>query len=345
MKHGVYIILTGGGSAAISNILSRGGASEYFIGAELPYNQKMFEGIVGEVWDTKLVSERSAHQLAAVAYQKAKEYCTSPIGIGVSASLCKASNERDGRINEAYIAVITNDWISDRHMPGTDINPIPNGVSGFTYHQSYRAKNRGFQEDKLSMLIQEVVMDHIDSGCSVPATDFYPVLQTDKIGANLPWERNTTVIMAGSFNPIHQGHIEIYNKVSDHFGGLPLIVEVAIHHHNKPSISPCEYSIRRKKIFEALGNHTSVVPGVHPHYIDKLNYYQKRFPNSKIVFVMGADVYEKIDPIHRDELNMFVFGRDGRVYTQSDHPNIIPHLKVIDNNLSSTDIRRAGRVS
>ena len=45
MNHKVYSIIVGGGTGFISNSLENGGASQWFLGAEVPYSQKAFDKI------------------------------------------------------------------------------------------------------------------------------------------------------------------------------------------------------------------------------------------------------------------------------------------------------------
>ena len=336
MNKGVYIIATGGGSDAISKILTGGGASSYFIGEELPYNEAMFDAVVGgEVWDTKLVSERSAHQLAAAAYQKAKRCCDSPIGIGVSASLCKIEKERTGRENVAHVCVIYK----------TD---SVNGVASTHYQQGYKNKNRSFQEQKLAMLIREVIESHLSDALNVPHTGYYPALyygHRNTVIRTKFQDRKLMPVMSGSFNPMHAGHIEVYTKAAEHFGVAPLL-EIPIDHHSKPSISPFEFEYRSKQI-ATLIDKPIIVPGFNALYYDKQIQYQKLLPNVDIVFVMGRDVYQKISNKHRDHLKMLVFGRsfcidfNGNAF--DDHPNMIKHKMEIINQESSTAIRKAAK--
>lgn len=329
MNKGVYVIATGGGSLAISTILTAGGASGYFIGADLPYHETMFNNIVGEIWDGKMVSERSAHQLAAAAFDKAQLACVSPMGIGVSAALCKATGERAGRDNHAHIAII--------YRQGDGLMAMTKYV-GFDSSK----KDRGYQEMKLAMAIREIIQAYI-SDRSVPHTNYYTNLINGINNGN--WMQNSYAddapiipIMSGSYNPIHDGHVEMYNKVSKHFGVAP-IIEIPLSHHNKSSISPFEYQQRRKLIERAIAS-PIVTAGEHPLYIDKQAFYQSVFPGKRIVFIMGADVYRKIDTLHKLSINMLVFGRAGDCVQ---HPNAICHNMEISHQQSSSEIREESR--
>lgn len=330
MNKGVYIIATGGGSQAISSILSGGGASSYFVGADLPYHESMFNSIVGEVWDDKIVSERSAHQLAAAAFDRAKGCCELPMGIGVSASLCKITGERAGRENQAYIAIIYKEG---------------KGRMAMTRHILFRStdKDRGYQEMMLAMAIRETVMSYI-ADRNVSHTNYYSHL-IEGVGCGsrviaLYAGSSYVPIFSGSFNPMHAGHVEIFNNAAQHFNCTP-IIEIPLIHHNKSSISPYEHRLRRDQVQNILKRCSPVLAGKHPLYINKHEYYQSVFPDKKIVFIMGADVYDKIAPEHKEKINMLVFGRGDQWITT--HPNCIPHdMKILCQD-SSSAIRAASR--
>lgn len=102
------IILTGGGSQLIPNLLTNGGASSYFSFAEVPYSKESVVKHLGEE-PPKYANINVARQYAFNAASKllklhgpGEEY----IGIGCSAKLM-TDNEREGRENVGYFVVET----------------------------------------------------------------------------------------------------------------------------------------------------------------------------------------------------------------------------------------------
>lgn len=98
----ISMILTGGGSLAISELLKHGGASKVFIGACVPYNTEVLIDGLGYTPD-KFVSKKVAIDLA----HKMKIPLSiegNLLTISCTASLRKNSQEREGRVHEAYIA-------------------------------------------------------------------------------------------------------------------------------------------------------------------------------------------------------------------------------------------------
>ena len=103
----VYAYITGGGTAWIFDSLSKGGASKWFLGARIPYNQKDFDDILGEKpFDGKYVSHRTAAQLSVKAYEhacKISDNNPACIGLGVTAKL-KTENQREDRVNSVVVS-------------------------------------------------------------------------------------------------------------------------------------------------------------------------------------------------------------------------------------------------
>lgn len=104
-KNKLYICVTGGGSGAISQLLEDGGASEVFMGAQIPYCEEELSFLIGSY--SKAVSLPVAKQLSKVGYTRSfsdelEEKC---IGIGATCSLSKAGVERKGREHKVCIAV------------------------------------------------------------------------------------------------------------------------------------------------------------------------------------------------------------------------------------------------
>ena len=106
--HQFYFIATGGGTKAISDILSSGGASACFLGAQVPYSRKAICQLLGEKPD-KYVTPEVSIAYAKKAVQLAAELSAKHIvGVGVTARLGYPT-QRDGRSNEIYVTIAHSD--------------------------------------------------------------------------------------------------------------------------------------------------------------------------------------------------------------------------------------------
>ena len=325
----VYVIASGGGSQAISNILTAGGASSYFAGAEIPYSQTQTLDVVGgELWDPKLVSERAAHQMAAAAFTRARKCGGNPIGIGLTASLCKVEKEREGRINQVYLAVMVN------------------AKNAFTIHIKFAdyQKQRWYQESVCAELIHRVVMmdftEYEFAQMSALYSNVKRYIVADTIKHQMYHQSRVVPIMPGSFNPMHAAHHEMYDYIWQKFDTQP-ILDIGLMHKFKNNISPFEYELRKKAIRSYRSAiDVSINPSWNPLMIDKHYLYKEMYPDQDIVFVMGADTYEKVSDDDRGTIKAIVFPREG--FETPNHPNCVVH-ETQPTTISSTELRNGIR--
>ena len=99
-KTKLCMILTGGGTIAISELLKHGGASEVLEMAVVPYGNESLETVLQHKVE-KSVSPQIAYELCGGHVSGNKEENT--LVVSCTASLKKAGEERAGRIHEAYL--------------------------------------------------------------------------------------------------------------------------------------------------------------------------------------------------------------------------------------------------
>ena len=121
----MYLTITGGGTGIIPRLLEQGGASSYFVGADIPYSndltQQAWSSLFGN-FPVKACSKEMAQFLAFLGENKMKMpgYQQNLLSIGVTASLMKAEGERPDRLNEAYVCFNFNGsernyhWVFDK---------------------------------------------------------------------------------------------------------------------------------------------------------------------------------------------------------------------------------------
>lgn len=210
--HKGVIAITGGGSGAINELLRYGGGSATLLEAIVPYSKKSLEDFIDDNVD-KFVSIKTALKLAVAAEYRAKILGDdNSFGLGVTSKLMKREGEREGRVNEAYIAL------------DTDV-----GDESFCMYLHYvfnkdlaSESTRTGQEKVLSRLVLEMI-------------------------ARLHKKK---IILAGSFNPLHDDHrgsLSMTKRILPERGEA--CYEISIKNIDKGEIDPDEL-LRRMEQFQ-----------------------------------------------------------------------------------------------
>ncbi len=156
----IYLTITGGGTGIISKLLENGGASSYFVGANVPYAQSQTENIFSAFIANpkeypKVVSKESARVLAK--YSEPKYLLNEYLAIGITASLMKAEGERAERTNEAYVCFNLSGKLYEYHWTFSKEDYFEDDDSLMGGH--YCKTTRKCQEDQLVNLIYKTLVE------------------------------------------------------------------------------------------------------------------------------------------------------------------------------------------
>ncbi|XP_028785815.1 uncharacterized protein LOC114741729 isoform X1 [Neltuma alba] len=281
------IYLSGGASMVLGSLLSVPGASNTVLEAVIPYSRMSTIQLLGKI-PPQFCSQQTAEEMALLAYNRALKLSRpgSPVlGVGFTASLA-TTRPKHGE-HRFYVSTRTADRL---------------WMSTVTLAKGLRTRE---EEERVS---SNLLLKAIANACKVPATSISELTESDvsdeceqqfnedqeleqlingqicfKIypfcsEANASAERK--IILPGSFNPLHDGHLKLMEVATGICGGGYPCFEISAVNADKPPLSVSEIKNRVKQ-FEKVGK--SVIISNQPYFYKKA----ELFPGS--AFVIGAD--------------------------------------------------------
>ena len=295
-KTKLVMSVSGVGSQSINWLLSVPGASKTLIEATIPYSNESLNRYIGEV-PRQYVSKTTALSMAKAAYIQGVEYGNHEIDIiGVSCTGAISTNRKRRGDNQAFIGL----W-----------GPRLKYVAHLILEKGER--NRVEEEELVSSLIVQYIEEKLLGNSvlnmelnklesvSVDETEFPSDLDSlvnghissiTYMGSNLVGLDKSFKggILSGSFNPMHQGHIELSKLASDMLG-VPVAFEISATNVDKPPLQANEIE-KRVSQFERS---ETVILTCAPLFGEKSSIFQ----NS--TFIIGNDTALRlVDPKYYD---------------------------------------------
>ena len=285
----IVLVAAGAGTEALSNLLGVAGATRTLLEALVPYSEAAFDDFLGQK-PAKYVTERTARLLAGRAFTRARwlDANTHPVvGLACTATIITDRPKRGE--HRAYIAT----WQPDRLVE-----------YGLHLNKGYR--DRAGEEN----LVSRVILNALTEAMSLPGELKYELTDEDRFtvsthhfgqaarqinngeldyfsvtadGRIRNKNINPRAILSGSFNPLHDGHLELL-QVSATLLGHPVAFEISAQNVDKPAISP---NTIVQRIAQFAGRWPVYVTNA-PTYLEKA----QLFPNT--VFVVGFDTAERV---------------------------------------------------
>lgn len=364
----ISLAVTGGGTGAIDKILKYGGGSSTLIDAYVPYDIDRLQEFLTHAPD-KCCSIDTARAMAMEAYIRARNSNdpSKVLGVGATCKLRKVVNERLGREHTIHIAIQGEEFTESFDFI---LGPTASTVR---IREMGRVEEEDLCSDTIIMCIaiasgleeyhkplKEIYGDDYTHFKAVDRANIKDVLfgprkatawLEDGLKAPAP------CIFSGSFNPIHEGHIEMIKIAKEKYGSVDL--EISIHNAAKGLIDYQDIIIRIAEILKLGDLINNIWFSDLPMFSKKGDY----FPNS--TFIIGGDTLVRIDDkkyygkhdieqtINRtgvfqgfttNNINFLVFLRKG--YDIKDvSPKLMEKCIVVkpkvykDNGISSTQIR------
>lgn len=284
----VVLAVTGGGSLAISDLLSVPGASAFVLEARVPYSPAALAEWLGREPEQSC-SRETALAMAVVAWQRASQLAGSSattIGVGCTAALTSSRPKRgDHRA-----------WIATHSATTTRL-------FGLTLAKGQR--DRAAEE----RLVADAVLQLLGESCELaeqldiclgdgesltrestvapqPLVELLTGQRSMLWFAESSWlsEPPTLPIglLSGAFNPLHAGHREMAGVAEARLGGL-VAFELALVNVDKPPLDFLTIESRSQQFTDR-----PVVLTCEPTFVRK----SRLFPNT--TFVVGFDTAERI---------------------------------------------------
>ncbi|CAN1248482.1 hypothetical protein LINPERPRIM_LOCUS6756 [Linum perenne] len=294
------IYLSGGASQSLGLLMSVPGATSTVLEALVPYSRLSTVDLLGKI-PTSFCSKQTAEEMSLLAYNRALKL-SSPgapvIGVGFTGSLASSHPKvGDHRFHlstrtcsQLYVSTVTlskgmrtredEDTVSSQFLLKAMAKACQVGQtsgSPLSESDSLEEYEKQFTEDEE---LQQVIDGHI-------CFKMYPFSG----GIHAPKDERK-IILPGSFNPLHDGHLKLLEVATSLCGdGYPCF-EISAVNADKPPLSVSQIKERVRQ-FQKVGK--TIIVSNQPYFYKKA----ALFPGS--AFVIGVDTAARlINPKYYD---------------------------------------------
>ena len=295
-KTKLVMSVSGVGSQSINWLLNVPGASKTLIEATIPYSNESLNRYIGEV-PSQYVSKTTALSMAKAAYMQGIQYGNHEMDIiGVSCTGAISTNRKRRGDNQAFVGlwgarlkyvahlilekgdrsrVEEEELVSSLIVQCIEEKLLGNSLLNVELN---KLESVSVDETEFSSDLDSLVNGHISSITS---------LGTNLVGLDKSFKGG---ILSGSFNPIHQGHIEL-SKIASDILEAPVAFEISVTNVDKPLLQADEI----KKRVSQFERSETVILTCAPLFAEKSGIFQ----NSTII--IGNDTALRlVDPKYYD---------------------------------------------
>jgi Cytidylyltransferase-like len=284
------LAITGGGSGAIGELLRVPGGSRLLIDAQVPYDEQALAAFLGMA-PAQACSAGTAIALASSARDRAGRLVpadTDLVGLGATAALV-SDRPRKGEhrfhiavASSARIAHCTAVLAKGRRDRAAEEDLVSRAIVLWLAHacgvaapspRSLLESDEYFAEEVVATAdaIDRLVVGELDRVTAQP---------DGQVLLSAPRPR---MLLPGSFNPVHAGHLSLA-RVAEDFGQQPCAFEISVTNVDKPPLAGG--TVRRRIAQFAWKSPVELTRA--PTFLEK----SRLFPRA--TFVIGADTAERV---------------------------------------------------
>ena len=303
---------TGGGVSLFSEMLGTPGASATVLEATVPYAQQSLTDLLGRKPD-QATARTTARQMATVAWRRARQLApehSQLLGFGCTASLATNRTKRGRHRAHWAIQTATSSYCFTVEFDRQISRETQETLLVDSIWQSF---NRALHRSEQQIDFSAVGIEHFSDMTSHAPANYLPLLEASPYRV-CTQDDDGLLLLPGSFNPIHDGHVELL-KTAEELTGRSGAFELAVQNADKPPLDFISIEQRLQRI------HTHPVWLTNtPRFTDKA----QLFPGA--VFALGTDTlvrigqlkfYQGYQPLlqaalqtfHDNKIRFLVFGR------------------------------------
>jgi Cytidylyltransferase-like len=283
------MVTAGAGTQALADLLGVPGATRTLLEALVPYSTASFDEFLGQQ-PPQYVAEETSRLLAGRSYTRARWLHNGIEGlVGIACSATIVTDRPKRGQHRAHIAT----W-------------QPRQLICHRLYLNKGSRDREGEED----MVSRVLLNALARACglsqrvavpmaagddlTIEVTDFAALIDEllrgtrsyfgiEDDGAILDPDTRPAALLSGSFNPLHDGHLDLAQTAGDLLG-VEVAFELSVHNADKPSLTPPTVL---RRIAQFAGRYT-IYASAAPTFIEKA----RLFPGT--TFVVGYDTAARI---------------------------------------------------
>lgn len=283
----LVLATAGGGTAVIAWLMGVPGASRTVLEMLVPYSRQAFDEFVGRPVQ-RYATEQSGQWLAGRAIAHAQQLSEERvIGVGCTAAIVTEQPSRSD--HRAHITIWTRDQVVNHHLvlaKGARDRIGEESMLGYVLLNGI-AHAYGIDERVPIVWLDDDCLETTVSDITTPLSQLYAGkidwMCVDDAGGVHTADVRPDVLLSGSFNPLHHGHLRLAEAASD-FLGKPVSFELAVFNADKPMAAQTEAA---RRMVQFAGRYPVYVSNART-FVEKMRVY------GATTFVVGFDTAERI---------------------------------------------------